>query len=436
MYLASNWLWLPTWVQFWYSLESNLSGQLIFHLVVKCTHDMSLFLLVEPVLCSCTVGHITACHSRPDTDNHLHTYFSSHRRLGPKSDRMENNSHPCAQRTLHPLCVVFHACMVGIPGIWILIYSWYCGIWISSGDGICSRGWDAEDVNLTSSRHRWLKCVNSHQALRWTQQCRDSRKLWERWGQSVSKTRPEDMRVGKPEPYVPGKDFDDWDFTFNGYAGTLDPAYPALLKAARQSPTVVMATPPHEQQSATLLYLLTMFTQKGALKVVRKAGNNGFEAYRQLCLMYGTSDQEGSTGQFVQIMTYKFGSKIEDVEDRLNEFLELVRRYDQANGTDPVPDQVRKACFISNTPEPLKTHLQLNVGKLGNFNALRMATEDYLRSRRIFKTTSAGNTHDEDSMEVDAVSRKGKGKEKSGKGRKGVVRKGKKSTQPKVTEKW
>ena len=29
-----------------------------------------------------------------------------------------------------------------------------------------------------------------------------------------------------------------------------------------------------------------------------------------------------------------------------------------------------------------------------------MATEDYLRSRRIFKTTSAGNTHDEDSMDV------------------------------------
>ena len=48
-----------------------------------------------------------------------------------------------------------------------------------------------------------------------------------------------------------------------------------------------------------------------------------------------------------------------------------------------------------------------------------MATEDYLRSRRIFKTTSAGNTHDEDSREVDAVSRKGKGKEKSGKGKKG-----------------
>ena len=104
------------------------------------------------------------------------------------------------------------------------------------------------------------------------------------------------MRLGKPEPYTYGKDVDDWDFTFNVYAGTLDPAYLALLKTARQSPTLVMATPPHEQQSATPLYLLTMLTQKGARKIVRNAGNNGFEAYRPLCLVFGTSDHEGSTG--------------------------------------------------------------------------------------------------------------------------------------------
>ena len=212
------------------------------------------------------------------------------------------------------------------------------------------------DVSLMSSLHRRLKCVNSHQTLRWTQQWQD---------QSVSKPRPEDMRVGKPEPYAPGKDFDDWDFTFNGHAGTLDPAYPVLLKTA-----VLCNISAHDAH-----------TKKGAWKVVRKAGNNGFEAYRQLCLMYGTSDQEGSTGLFVQILV------------RLNVFLELVRRYDEANGTDPFPDQVKKACIISNTPDPLKTHLQLNVGELGNFNAFRVATEDYLRSRRIFKTTSAGNTH-------------------------------------------
>ena len=183
-------------------------------------------------------------------------------------------------------------------------------------------------------------------------------------GQSVSKPRPE-VRVGKPEPYAPGKDFDDWDFTFNGYAGTLDPAYPALLNTARQS------TNSGDGDSTTRTAVCNLVAPShdahtdGSTKSGEESWKQRFRSLqRQLCLMYGTSDQKGSTGLFVQIMTYKFGSKIEDVEDRLNEFLELVRRYDEANGTHPVPDQVKKACINSNTPEPLRTHLQLNVGKL------------------------------------------------------------------------
>ena len=70
--------------------------------------------------------------------------------------------------------------------------------------------------------------------------------------------------------------------------------------------------------------------------------------------MYGPCHHEGSTGLFVQIITCKFDSKIEHVEDRLNEFLELVRRYDEVNGTSQVRDQVKKACIISTTPEPLR----------------------------------------------------------------------------------
>ena len=183
-------------------------------------------------------------------------------------------------------------------------------------------------------------------------------------GQSVSKPRPEDVRVGKPEPYAPGKDFDDWDFTYQRIRWYTR----SCLSSPAESSEKVNDSGDGDSTTLTavcnLLYLLTVLTQEGAQKVVRKAGNNGFEVYRQLCLMCGTSDQEGSKGLFVQLMTYKFGSQIEDVEDRLNEFLELVRRYDEANGTDPVPDQVKKACISSNTSESLKTHLQLNVAAI------------------------------------------------------------------------
>ena len=71
-------------------------------------------------------------------------------------------------------------------------------------------------------------------------------------GQLVSIPRQEDMRVGKPEPYAPGKDFDDWDFTFNGYAGTLDPAYPenseTIINSGDGDRTAVcnLAVPSHD----------------------------------------------------------------------------------------------------------------------------------------------------------------------------------------------
>ena len=50
------------------------------------------------------------------------TFIFTHRRLGPKSDQRENNSHPCAQRTLHPFCVVSHSCMVAEPVFLVLGY--------------------------------------------------------------------------------------------------------------------------------------------------------------------------------------------------------------------------------------------------------------------------------------------------------------------------
>ena len=87
----------------------------------------------------------------------------------------------------------------------------------------------------------------------------------------------------------------------------------------------------------------------------------------------------------VHVMTFKFGTKIDEVEDRLNEYVELVRKYDEVNGIDPVPDAVKKACIVSNTPEPLRTHLQLNAGKMAKFDGVRVAAENYRRSRRIFK---------------------------------------------------
>ena len=80
--------------------------------------------------------------SQPGTVDMTVTYFSAHRRLGPKSDRIENDSHPLCTAHSAPVLRRFpllHGSGAGIPGIGILIYSWYCGVGISSGDGNYSR---------------------------------------------------------------------------------------------------------------------------------------------------------------------------------------------------------------------------------------------------------------------------------------------------------
>ena len=115
---------------------------------------------------------------------------------------------------------LLHGSGAGIPGIGILIYSWYCGIGISSGDvEMLRRQLDELTAQMIEVRQQSSSTAMNAAVTGLTEAVRTM-------GQSVSKPRPEDMRVGKPEPYAPGKDFDDWDFTFNGYAGTLDPAYP------------------------------------------------------------------------------------------------------------------------------------------------------------------------------------------------------------------
>ena len=48
---------------------------------------------------------------------------------------------------------------------------------------------------------------------------------------------------------------------------------------------------------------------------------------------------------------------------------------------------------------------------------MRVATEDYLRSRRIFNTTSSVNTHDDDPFPLPVLARTGKGKGKFCKGK-------------------
>ena len=356
------------------------------------------------------------------------TYFSAHRRLGPKSDRRENNSHPLCTALFAPVLRRFpllHGSGAGVPGIGILIYSWYCGTGISSGDGIYSRSWDAEKSAWRAhGTDDWnASTVIKHCDERSGDRTHGSR---ENNGTVGVETAPRRFESRKARAVRTRQKL--WRLGFHiqrirGYTRS------CLSCLAEDSETITNSGDGDSTTRTAVCNIAVSPHDAHTERSTESRDESWKQRFRSLQTTVPNVRNVRSGRQHGTVRTNH------DVQVRFqdwrrgrpwNEFLELVRRYDEANGTDPVPDQVKKACIISNTPKPLKTHLQLNVAKLGNVNGLRVATEDYLRSRRIFKTTSPGNTHDEDSMEVDAVSRKGKGKEKSGKGKKGG-KKGKES---------
>lgn len=78
--------------------------------------------------------------------------------------------------------------------------------------------------------------------------------------------------------------------------------------------------------------------------------------------------------------------------------------------------------MLAKTPDPLRTHLQLNAGTYGAFNDLRDAMHRFLRARKGLATMGSGGKSkatEDDPMDVDVLyganTKKGKGKGKDGK---------------------
>ena len=142
-------------------------------------------------------------HKMPDfsvnSKSTVHTYLHqcsslmlghATRSLGPESNSRKQVESSCAVFTLTHVSrhSVLHGSGAGHPGKLV-----------KSGRGYWSRS--AEKTTRRAQRADGLfeTTVNGlTEAVR-------------AMGQPVSKPRPEDLRVGRPEPYIPGKDFDDFN---------------------------------------------------------------------------------------------------------------------------------------------------------------------------------------------------------------------------------
>ena len=127
--------------------------------------------------------------------------------------------------------------------------------------------------------------------------------------------------------------------------------------------------------------MLLRLLSKRAHKLLRSCERgNGVEAYRQLSLAFGSDlDERGSTGLLAQIISYKFGGEVSSVLEHITEFKLKIKQHDEAPGTEPVQDAVLKTVLMNNVPEPLLTHLRLNIARYETSADVIREIEQYCR---------------------------------------------------------
>ena len=124
-----------------------------------------------------------------------------------------------------------------------------------------------------------------------------------------------------------------------------------------------------------------------------------------------------SVSMLQAILVFSFGSSVDQVPDRLAEFEALTMRYGAEPNEDALSDAIKKAVLVRSCPEPLKTHLQMNLQAYQGYSSIRNAVQSYTEAKRTWRpeTVQASSSTD---MEVDAVGKDGYiGKSKGGKGK-------------------
>ena len=76
------------------------------------------------------------------------------------------------------------------------------------------------------------------------------------------------------------------------------------------------------------------------------------------------------------LLVFSFGSSVDQVQDRLVEFEALIMRYEAEPNVDALSDAIKKAVLVRGCPEPLKTHLQMNLQAKTNME-IRSCTGEF-----------------------------------------------------------
>ena len=161
-------------------------------------------------------------------------------------------------------------------------------------------------------------------------------------------------------------------------------------------------------ENRNLYYDLTMLTTGTSLKLVNGvAGNNGLEAYRQLCRRWHAGTRGRNLARLQAILQWIFGTSATETLDSLAAWESEIEEWEQLTG-ERMADSIKLCVLDSQAPKELSTYFRLHTQAEDTFATVKRKIQDYLQA-----IDQSGPVP----MEVGFVGKKGKkGKGKQPKG--------------------
>jgi hypothetical protein len=189
--------------------------------------------------------------------------------------------------------------------------------------------------------------------------------------------------------------------------------------AAQETDEINFGTLTRDKQmmSIHLQNVLISLTEGPALRIVKRQeqSENGFEAWRQLCLRYDPSTRSKATSIMTTILNWKFN--MQEFESNFNDFEAENEKYDR-DQSSAFPDEVKIGVLLSRTSGPLHEHLLLNSDLSTPWNQIRTTVINYFQTNKTYKNlrnsqSSFGSSTGPTPMEIDAIWRRLKGKKRA-----------------------
>ena len=163
-------------------------------------------------------------------------------------------------------------------------------------------------------------------------------------------------------------------------------------------------------ENRNLYYDLTMLTTGTSLKLVKGvSGNNGLEAYRQLCRRWHAGTRGRNLARLQAILQWNFGATATETLDSLALWESEIEEWEQLTG-ERMADSIKLCVLDAQAPKELSTYLRLHTKAEETFATVKRKIQDYLQAM-----DQSGPVPTEVGF-VGKKGKKGKGKQQQSKG--------------------